>query len=382
MGKTGQSRNSSKGSTTTGSSSSGETPRRRYETQTFWDEWYRKQGDAAVEWSGPVNDLVFNAITGVLASLPQTEEPLKVCELGCGCSHLAPMLRDFGVKVTGVDFSQEVINANRLRHPEIQWECVDALNLARHFEPNYFDAIVGKTLIDCFMTRTDAAGSIRQLMQQCHTVLKDHGCVMLLDKACAESIIGRGKARQITVEMHKTMTFRILHVIPRWRPHTQDSAPCQRQWELEIEPSLQKHFVVRPAAAGSGSLQVWSTDNVANMAGVETGDIVLGYRKSGCKTMSVGSATETARAIRTSNKKLTLLMERPAAGASRRKTVSLKTRLMSRQSTSQSDHLRRLQKARMLRAGDTNSDLSLPQLKVKADSFISDYTCAAEGYFI
>ena len=31
--------------------------------------------------------------------------------------------------------------------------------------------------------RTDAAGSIRQLMQQCHAVLKDHGCVMLLDKA-------------------------------------------------------------------------------------------------------------------------------------------------------------------------------------------------------
>eukprot|EP00913_Durusdinium_trenchii_P022774 g21380.t1 len=484
MGKTGQSRNSSKGSTTTGSSSSGETPRRRYETQTFWDEWYRKQGDAAVEclllavpmalvppllpmghhatfeplaeepwtamgllvlislWtmsavalpaagatrcpaavsatvftsacmvSGYLAQMIFfkeipqaltligagcMLVSVVIMAMPSTEpsteteteekaaaapsaasvaateeaqapsteddetmslgsfvasevsfcsssvrhrwsrrrltqpevlaqsigaawpEPLKVCELGCGCSHLAPMLRDFGVKVTGVDFSQEVINANRLRHPEIQWECVDALNLARHFEPNYFDAI---------------------LMQQCHTVLKDHGCVMLLDKACAESIIGRGKARQITVEMHKTMTFRILHVIPRWRPHTQDSAPCQRQWELEIEPSLQKHFVVRPAAAGSGSLQVWSTDNVANMAGVETGDIVLGYRKSGCKTMSVGSATETARAIRTSNKKLTLLMERPAAGASRRKTVSLKTRLMSRQSTSQSDSWR------------------------------------------
>ena len=31
-------------------------------------------------------------------------------------------------------------------------------------------------------SRTDAAGSIRQLMQQCHVVLKDHGCVMLLDK--------------------------------------------------------------------------------------------------------------------------------------------------------------------------------------------------------
>ena len=52
------------------------------------------------------------------------EEPLRVCELGCGCSHLAPMLRDAGVGISGgipvlcqlaamevtvigVDFSQE-----------------------------------------------------------------------------------------------------------------------------------------------------------------------------------------------------------------------------------------------------------------------------------
>lgn len=241
---------------------------------------------------------------------------------------------------------------------------------------------MGKTLIDCFMTRTDAAGSIRQLMQQCHAVLKDHGCVMLLDKACAESIIGRGKTRQITVDMHKTLTFRVLHVQPRWAAASSERIPCQRQWELEIEPTLQKHFVVRPAAAGSGSLQVWSSDNVANVAGIETGDLVVGYRKSGFKDIRVGSAMETARAIRSSNKKLTLLLERPAAGAARRKTASLKTRLMSRQSTSQSSHLRRLQQARMLRAGETNSDLSLPQLKVKPDSFISDYTCAAEGYFV
>ncbi|CAL1157810.1 unnamed protein product [Cladocopium goreaui] len=380
------SRNSSKGSTATGSSVASSshteprapsTPRvRRYETRSFWDEWYKKQGDAGnVEWSGPVNDLVFNAITAVLERLPQSKEPLRVCELGCGCSHLAAMLRDFGVHVVGVDFSEEVINANKSRYPDIDWLCLDALQLASYFEANYFDAIVGKTLIDCFMTRTDAAGSIRQLMQQCHAVLKDHGCVMLLDKACAESIIGRGKTRQITVDMHKTLTFRVLHVQPRWAAASSERIPCQRQWELEIEPTLQKHFVVRPAAAGSGSLQVWSSDNVANVAGIETGDLVVGYRKSGFKDIRVGSAMETARAIRSSNKKLTLLLERPAAGAARRKTASLKTRLMSRQSTSQSSHLRRLQQARMLRAGETNSDLSLPQLKVKPDSFISDYTC-------
>lgn len=29
----------------------------------------------------------------------------------------------------------------------------EALQLASYFEANYFDAIVGKTLIDCFMTR-------------------------------------------------------------------------------------------------------------------------------------------------------------------------------------------------------------------------------------
>ena len=35
----------------------------------------------------------------------------------------------------------------------------EALQLASYFEANYFDAIVGKTLIDCFMTR--------KLMEDC-----------------------------------------------------------------------------------------------------------------------------------------------------------------------------------------------------------------------
>ena len=30
------------------------------------------------------------------------EEPLRVCELGCGCSHLAPMLRDAGARILAV----------------------------------------------------------------------------------------------------------------------------------------------------------------------------------------------------------------------------------------------------------------------------------------
>ena len=73
-----------------------------------------------------------------------------------------------------------MINANRMRHPDIQWECWDALvlldklleppmgrqcrqhrmadgqalQLADRFDAGYFDAIVGKTLIDCFLTRT------------------------------------------------------------------------------------------------------------------------------------------------------------------------------------------------------------------------------------
>ncbi|CAJ1450866.1 unnamed protein product [Effrenium voratum] len=328
------SRSCSKGSTTRSfgstSSTASDSPRRRYQSSTFWDKWYQNNGDSALEWSGSVNNTVLNAITEVLSGIPK-QEPLKICELGCGCSKLAPMLQESGVEVVGVDFSQEVINANKARHPHIRWVCADALSLASHFDAGYFDAIVGKTLIDCFLTRTDANGSIRQLMEQCHTVLKDHGFMMLLDKAGAETIIGRGKAQQLTVDKHKTMTFRVLQAHPRC-DHTESR---QRQWELEIEPTLHKHFVVRPAAAGSGSLQVWSTDNVAVAAGIETGDLVVGYRKRGSKNVTVGNANETALAIRSSTKRVTLLMERPAAGAARRKTASLKTRLQSRQSTSQ-----------------------------------------------
>ena len=47
-----------------------------------------------------------------------------------------------------------------------------------------------RDLSDCW--RTDAAGSIRRMLQQCHTVLKDNGCMMLLDKAD-----GKGESSEV-----------------------------------------------------------------------------------------------------------------------------------------------------------------------------------------
>eukprot|EP00931_Biecheleriopsis_adriatica_P116587 TRINITY_DN92210_c0_g1_i1.p1 TRINITY_DN92210_c0_g1~~TRINITY_DN92210_c0_g1_i1.p1 ORF type:complete len:393 (-),score=92.11 TRINITY_DN92210_c0_g1_i1:106-1263(-) len=359
---------------------------RRYESSSFWDRWYSQQKDgAALEWSGHINDEVFKKIVSVLDEIPQgpNRERLRVCELGCGCSNLAPKLKEYGVDVVGVDFSQEVINANQQRLPEIEWECWDALKMTEKFESGYFDCIIGKTLIDCFLARSDAAGSIRKLFQQSREVLTEQGRMILLDKASADTIIGRGKTEQIMVEAFKSMTLRTLNAIPRPSEDTSEGDAKQRQMEVSIPPQLYKHFVVRPAAAGSGLLVVWSTDEVATSNGIETGDLIVGFNRHDGKGMQIGSSVETARAIRTGTK-MKLLLERPAAGTTQRKTANLKTRLLSRQSTSQSDHLRRLMNARLARQAESSGiarGTSLPKLKVKPDFHISEHLCAAEGYF-
>lgn len=365
-------------------------PKGRYESSNFWDKWYANQSENAVEWSGQIIDSVWETMKAFLDELPRPPEgeKLRICDLGCGSSNLTLLLRDYGADVIGVDFSNEVINANRLRHPDIQWECWDALKLTDKFELGYFDCVMGKTLIDCFMTRPDSVVSMRTLFEQAHAVLKDQGRMILLDKMSAEHMVGRGTSQSVKVDLYKTMTLRNLNKIPKTDDGEAGATgePASKQMELQVSPGIHNHFVMRPAAAGSGSVIVWTTDEEANSAGIETGDLIIGFNRHGGKGMQAGNSQEIVTAIRSFEKgQLTLLLERAAASTAQRKTASVANRLISRRATSQSDYLRRLQKARLERhkkGSILNGCLPmLEKLKVKPDSRISDHVCAARGLF-
>lgn len=362
-----------------------------YGSSTFWDKWYAVQGDQALEWSGQVNQEVLSRFKTVLDELPAPEagKTLSICELGCGSSALAVLLKDLGFEVVGVDFSQEVINANKQRHPGITWECADALKLSDKFAAGAFDAIIGKTLLDCFMARRDAAGSIRQLCVQCHRVLKSHGRIVFLDRRSAYHIIGRGRIEELYLNKGAPpFAMHILKVLPSGATVAAEDdggrqPSQQKQWELQL-PALRDHLVTR-MASGSGVLVVWTVDDVAAATGLKSGDKLVGFDCGDGQGMQEGQPREMMRALKKGAVKV--LIERSAAIeevnegnmiASLSKP-SAKTQAASRRSSSQTDHLRRLQRARTL--GNSSSSSALPLLKVKPGLHISEHIYAAEQLF-
>ena len=76
-------------------------------TQSFWDQ--KKQGLTELTW-GPLK------FAKILAPLVKNK---RVLDIGCGGGALTAFLASSGARVTGIDFSQEMIRCARERFPEL-----------------------------------------------------------------------------------------------------------------------------------------------------------------------------------------------------------------------------------------------------------------------
>lgn len=65
----------------------------------------------------------------------------NICDAGCGPSgHIGRYLFDKGIKITGVDISEECIKLARLNNPDMKFECADIGNMP--FDNESFDGII------------------------------------------------------------------------------------------------------------------------------------------------------------------------------------------------------------------------------------------------
>lgn len=383
---------------------------RRYENPAFWEEYYSHYRDQQIEWGGGVSDEILDPIRAILNELPASPQGRKkrVCELGCGASSLAVALAADGFDVVGVDFSSEVIAQNHKRHPEVEWYCCDVLQLANHFDPASFDCLVGKTLLDCFLTRRDGDASIRGLFQQARIVLKDHGRFACLDKAVSvPSLFHAGTKESITIGSRPKMCiFLRVFKVQVQQTSSETLSPLNHavRWVAKLPP-LHDHITTR-RMGGSGILTVWTVDEFADEAGLKPNDRFLGFDKSDGKGMQFGNAAKLQKMLlrdaKDSPDVLDFLVERPAAGAaSHQKSNSKLTTLASRRSLSQTDFLLRQQRARDLQTQSMPTLPACPDSIVKAtrrkssyrplksltlstesSDHISTQVCAAKGLFI
>lgn len=334
-----------------------------YEEAAFWDAWYKERGDVAMDWSAPVSEALLSRVRTILAGLREKHadgRPLRVCELGCGASSLAPSLASHEdgaeVEVCGVDFSSEVVDLMKKRHPDLEWRCADALELSTEFPAGSFDVVVAKTLLDCFLTRKDAESAVRKLLEEVRAVLPEHGYFVLVDRAASTAYIPRARVEPLAAgsAMDRPMWLRLL----RAKTHRGGAEGAEGAEGSDAETgggasptrSSRWEVLVRPAPGGlatrrvGGGLVIQSASDFATEVGLRAGDRLLGMDRSDGKGLIFGDASRMQGALnpRFSGLKgstLRLLVERPPDG---------KQGAAVRRSMSQSDHLVRLQRAKQL----------------------------------
>jgi SAM-dependent methyltransferase len=80
----------------------------------------------------------------LFALLPPPHLGSRALDIGCGSGRWCKFLSEQGYKVTGIDLQPELVDQNRARHPEIEFECVSV----QEFEPEEpFDLISSVTVL-------------------------------------------------------------------------------------------------------------------------------------------------------------------------------------------------------------------------------------------
>jgi SAM-dependent methyltransferase len=100
----------------------------------------------------------------------------KVLDAGCGpCGHVARILANEGLDVTGVDISQACIRLARTAEPTLRFEVMDMADLS--FPDGHFDGIVAYYALH-YHPYSELAGVIRELAR----VLRYGGQLLLVAK--------------------------------------------------------------------------------------------------------------------------------------------------------------------------------------------------------
>lgn len=129
---------------------------------------------------------------------------LSVLDLACGEGFNTRILARIGAEITGVDFSEKLIEFARQAEIKeklgVHYEIMDATNLER-LPDSYFD------LVTCFMALQDIR-DYRKAVSEVARVLKDHGrFVFSILHPCFEKIFLAGKKIQAASRYFETAEY-------------------------------------------------------------------------------------------------------------------------------------------------------------------------------
>jgi ubiquinone/menaquinone biosynthesis C-methylase UbiE len=139
------------------------------ETRDFWnrvaDDWLIQVGD-----DGDGNRRLNS--DPVLWKFAGDVNGLTVLDAGCGTGYLSKKLRDQGARVTGIDFSERMIEIARAKHPDMDFR-VDSCSHLATIADEHFDMVIANYLL---MDTPD----LRATMEAFNRVRKTGGVAVLV----------------------------------------------------------------------------------------------------------------------------------------------------------------------------------------------------------
>jgi len=139
------------------------------ETRDLWnrvaDDWRIQVGD-----DGDGNRILNS--DPVLWQFAGDVRGLTVLDAGCGTGYLSKKLCDHGARVTGIDFSERMIEIARAQHPDMDFR-VDSCAELRTLDAEHFDLVIANYVL---MDTPDLRGT----MTAFHRILKTDGVAVLV----------------------------------------------------------------------------------------------------------------------------------------------------------------------------------------------------------
>lgn len=129
-----------------------------------YDDWYKR----------PLGALVDRVEKEAIYAYLEPKPGEHILDVGCGTGNFSIELAKLGVKVTGIDISEPMLEKARIKASEenlnIEFLKADALNLP--FKDCSFDKIVSVTALEF-------AGELKTVLRECHRVLKNGGRMVI-----------------------------------------------------------------------------------------------------------------------------------------------------------------------------------------------------------